>query len=439
MEFFKKLIEALVAYFKKAEPTAPIVSPKAEVQAPVAGGVTDKRRYIRVIKTDSKQANGLYNLSYELREGDTLIDSVMGVSGQGYAQRFRYASQGVAGSMEPIPEGYYTLGMPEWANGKNNYSASWGAGLGPMWVAITPAQKMARGDFGIHLDENVKTSPGSAGCVTVQSVDLLKKVVSWFSNPQSAPKLLVVNWNLGSVETKGMGYKSYGAKFDPDNKPTIPAPKPNPVEGDLNGLQVAIDVGHGMYGEEGGGDIDSGAVANGYEEHNLNRIQAFEIEKLLEARGAVVNVYCYEKGMTNERLTLGHKGEKGGRHHIFISLHHNAFNKSAQYTICMLADESDGRKRHTAQDAVFAQTLAASINKVLGFGLAGDKGLVRRSLGLFYNRMTTWPECKAACLVESYFIDDAKLKGQDLNALSLKAAGGIAEGIASYAKSAKLV
>lgn len=754
----------------------PLIS---KVEAPSTG---DTRRYIRLIKGGSKQPNGLENLRVELRQGETLLDSVVVISGMPLTQYFRYASQSKPGSLEPIPEGYYSLGMPQWKGTSGDYSKSWGAGLGPMWLDVTPAQPMARGDFGFHFDENMKEDPGSTGAPAFQHLPYFKTFISWFDNPKTAPKLLVVNWGLGSVETKGMGYKSYGGSFDsheltpweqllsavkkrkiefpelksialaqwilesnrgttklasdyfnfggvkyreelvskvpgatkvwytahdgpdwyfhlkspeqyvdlywafierapykgwreaaakgpeayirfiaqcgymggpgapqakkdeyadkilniwpeakrllgevkadkpkPLPEPELPKPagftpemfveqyraefkargtdaktgptfyklgargpdhydcstsiayiyvkngmlkrangtvisvdafragevdpaylddNPNfrvlgkdepikvadailigpednpehwmsvsevvpggekqanwvknrlmevkgsadgksfaetlnkakygslklhrvvrfkgfeaaaaplptlPPEGpnDLRGLRVAIDVGHGMYAEERGGDYDPGAVANGYQEHNINKLQAFEIEKILEARGATVNIFCYEKGMTNQRLTLGHKGEKAKGHHLMISLHHNALDGrgplDANYSCTMLAVESDGRKRHKPEDSVFATMIARELGKVMGYGLPSSGGIIRRGLGIFYNRVETWPEVKAACLVESYFMDANALQGKDFNVLSKKAAGAIAKAIADYAKLNKIV
>lgn len=586
------------------EPQPPVAAPVPiepkplpKVEAPTTG---DTRRYVRVIKGGSIQANGLYNLRVELRQGDTLLDSVVAVSGGPRTQFFRYASQGKAQSMEPIPECYYNLGMPEWKGARNDFSKSWGPGLGPMWEPINPTVSMERGDFGFHFDENQAEAPGSAGCIVFQNKEYLKTFVSWFDDPRTAPKLLVVNWGLGSVETKGMGYNSYGQKFDPHEltpweqlvaglkkkdlefnaiksivlaqwilesgrgtsdlakkffnfggikyreelisklpgaskilykandgedyyfalkspeqyvdlyfafigrsiyngwreaaakgpeayirfiaqcgymggpsapqadkdayvmkilklwpeaqlllgevKPT-PVPQepgtPAPADGkkDLVGLKWAIDVGHGMYAEEGGGDYDPGACNNGYTEFALNKTQGLEIKRLLELRGAKVDVYCYEKGMTNERLTLGHKGEKGKGHHGFTSLHHNALDGrgplDANYSCAMLALETDGRKRHTSLDLAFAKAVASELGKVMGYGLPSG-GILRRGLGLFYNRMATWSDCKVACLVESYFIDANALQGKDMTVLSKKAAGAIANAIANFSIQNKL-
>jgi hypothetical protein len=42
--------------------------------------------------------------------------------------------------------------------------------------------------------------PGTVGCVGVLNKTDLSKLVSWFEDAKSAPKLAIVDWSLGTVE-----------------------------------------------------------------------------------------------------------------------------------------------------------------------------------------------------------------------------------------------
>lgn len=101
-----------------------------------------------------------------------------------------------AGSNEPIPEGEFNVGPPEFAV-SNSYSGSWGAGLGPVWFDLSPQRKGNRSAFGIHLDENRAFSPGSAGCIVTPTLEGLKKIVSWWDRYRFSR--LVVDHNLGTI------------------------------------------------------------------------------------------------------------------------------------------------------------------------------------------------------------------------------------------------
>lgn len=140
-------------------------------------------------RTGKRRANGLEILALEF--GGELFECV---SGQPYAQSFRRPEhpRSVPGCMEPIPHGDYRIGDIEWAGGKDNYNASWGPGLGPIWVALKATFSDDRSAFGIHLDSNAGTSPGSAGCVVIPNISELKRLVAALRKHD--PKLLKVTW-----------------------------------------------------------------------------------------------------------------------------------------------------------------------------------------------------------------------------------------------------
>ena len=102
----------------------------------------------------------------------------------------------------PIPEGLYHLpGAPgdpdvtlEWAQGRvDDYTTSWGRGLGPLWVQLQYQGDTARDHLGMHLDGG---GPGSAGCVVFRDTDALKRFVK--AMREVDPCKLYVDWGLGS-------------------------------------------------------------------------------------------------------------------------------------------------------------------------------------------------------------------------------------------------
>lgn len=98
-------------------------------------------------------------------------------------------------NLEPLPQGRYAIGDIDWASKvKDNYNGTHGHGLGPVWVPLTAQFPDDRSSFGMHLDANIGTSPGSAGCVVVGSVDSLKRLVAALRKYD--PKVLSVEWGL---------------------------------------------------------------------------------------------------------------------------------------------------------------------------------------------------------------------------------------------------
>ncbi|WP_088894428.1 hypothetical protein [Leptolyngbya ohadii] len=164
-----------------------------------------ERRVIRITRTNRTDSKGLVLLNVALLEGNRTIDQLPAVSGQPGSQAFRTVIQSRAGSMEPLPEGYWTVGVVEWASGmRDDYSKNWpdGAnGLGPVWVGMRCNSPTERTAIGFHLDNNAAANPGTNGCVGILSLADLKKFVGWFNDPRYAPKVAIVNWGLGTVET----------------------------------------------------------------------------------------------------------------------------------------------------------------------------------------------------------------------------------------------
>lgn len=117
-------------------------------------------------------------------------------SGQPYAQTFRKAGEdgNIPGNMEPLPQGKYIVSNIEWASAKDDFEGSWGKGLGPVYVAVSCDEERKRGSFGIHLDANRDTSPGTAGCVGILNQEDLEKLVSALRRVDA--RELEVDWGL---------------------------------------------------------------------------------------------------------------------------------------------------------------------------------------------------------------------------------------------------
>lgn len=163
--------------------------------------------HLRLTRGQVQNAEGLDLLRLALWQGEphkggTELDHVTTVSGQPGRQFFRLGADSIPGSMEPIPQGEYALGAPDWAGAPGDWGVSWNDGLGPVVIDVdelTPGQTR-RGDLRIHCDWNEDRAPGSAGCITVQGktgprdLDRMKRVLSWFATYQ--PKRLTVDWGL---------------------------------------------------------------------------------------------------------------------------------------------------------------------------------------------------------------------------------------------------
>lgn len=179
----------------------------ALVDARKPKAATTGTSYLRLTQGQASNAQGLLLMRLAWWKDGTEADHVTVVSGQPGHQVLRLAAESPARSFEPIPEGEYLLGDADavrginWASGKvDDYSGSHGDGLGPVWVGIHPAagNTSRREALGIHLDANEQFSPGTAGCIGVQGLARLQRLVGWFG--ADWPQRLQVDWGLGSVQ-----------------------------------------------------------------------------------------------------------------------------------------------------------------------------------------------------------------------------------------------
>ena len=137
------------------------------------------------------------------------IKAYSGAPGMQHSKYFREASKSIPLTNEPIPEGKWVLpgkpGAPdttlEWAAGMDDYSSTWGPGIGPVWVSLEYAGPgtTRRSAIGIHLDDNVRWAPGSAGCIVLPTKEDLRYFVTCMR--QYDPRVLWVDWGRGTVPT----------------------------------------------------------------------------------------------------------------------------------------------------------------------------------------------------------------------------------------------
>lgn len=188
----------------------------------------------------------------------------------------------------------------------------------------------------------------------------------------------------------------------------------------LAGKVIALDVGHGW---SQAATFDVGAVGNNTTEHDLNRRVAFHIEKILETLGATVHVFDYFRD-DSPRLWLSEKGKRAGavKADVFVSIHHNAFDGSAQGTETLVHSKA------TEQDVALAKAIQKQLVEHLKLT---DRGVKWKQLGVLGGCPASIP----ACLTEAFFIDSVRFKGSipesALEAEALAIALGIKEFLVS--------
>lgn len=179
---------------KEGSPDTPVIQPSP--------GELVLEKYLRVVRVAGTDGDGMQKMQLQLCEMASptvfrILDAVPVRSGLPGFQNFRVAGLSQADSHEPIPEGYYNLGPVEWANGRDNYNASWKTGIGATWTDCLPLMLTGRSSIGIHRDANV---PGTEGCVGLLDIAVEQKYVAWRNKYDL--KRLTVNYGLGTVETK---------------------------------------------------------------------------------------------------------------------------------------------------------------------------------------------------------------------------------------------
>ena len=159
------------------------------------------RPYLMLTRTGKLDVRGLEQLKLEYIKQGNCVGTLSVVSGAPGAQHFRVGARSRAGSLEPLPEGRWGIEDVAWAAGKDNYSGSWGAALGPV---STPLRYLGPGTtersaIEIHIDNNARTAPGTAGCIGIANEKDYRKFVEWLRDTD--PRDLYVDYGLGTCPT----------------------------------------------------------------------------------------------------------------------------------------------------------------------------------------------------------------------------------------------
>lgn len=180
-----------------AEKLIKIMNDKCPPAKSVTAPMTTKP-FLRLTRTKKMNTNGLEVLRLDYIKNGVVIGGINVVSGAPGAQEFRVGARSRSGSLEPLPEGRWGIEDVQWAAGRDNYSGSWGAGLGPV---STPLRYLGPGTtersaIEIHIDSNARTSPGTAGCIGIADESDYKKLVNWLRDADARD--LFVDYGLGT-------------------------------------------------------------------------------------------------------------------------------------------------------------------------------------------------------------------------------------------------
>lgn len=155
---------------------------------------------LRLRPTGESHANGLKKFALTLYSEGRKVKTWIVESGSAGKQVLRTYDDpnSKPGSMEPIPEGVYSVGPIDPAGGKFDWIGSWGPGIGDLWFGIYHSKgDYMRSAFGFHLDENKVWAPGSAGCIVFDTKEEAEDFVEAWRIYSF--KRLVVDYGFGTV------------------------------------------------------------------------------------------------------------------------------------------------------------------------------------------------------------------------------------------------
>jgi N-acetylmuramoyl-L-alanine amidase len=217
------------------------------------------------------------------------------------------------------------------------------------------------------------------------------KEVAWLNTNCSA-EVLAKNLmdNLKTAKTYKVG------KFDKPRPTPEPKPEPKPTP---TGKRVLLDPGHS---EQHTGA--RGKNAN-VQEEDLNRFQAQQLKKELEAIGVAADIY---DPLSDDLFAIG---QKANGYDAFVSLHLNAFKGQEFYTCAMCHPGKQTASGKSAQTASkWAQAIAKEIGNNCFSGTSGwPKGVMATGLSVLSGVATT--NCPIFFLSEAEFIDDETTDG----------------------------
>jgi N-acetylmuramoyl-L-alanine amidase len=185
----------------------------------------------------------------------------------------------------------------------------------------------------------------------------------------------------------------------------------------LSGKVIALDVGHGWSQSA---VYDVGAVGNGAKEQELNAKVAYKVQNILQTLGAITHVFDYSPA-GSPRLWLSEKGKRAGaiKADVFISIHHNAFNGSAQGTETLVHTQA------TSEDVKLANSIQIRLVEELKLT---NRGVKYQQLGV----LSGCPSSIPACLTEGFFIDWRGFGGKIPEDVTERYALGLSLGIKEF-------
>jgi len=179
---------------------------------------------------------------------------------------------------------------------------------------------------------------------------------------------------------------------------------------------ITLEVGHGPHPD----GFEPGAVdpISGKEEWKLNQICAAACKKYLLNNG------FKDVEITDENNYLGSIGRNNSQSHVFVSIHHNAFN----------LDTAQGSETivHDTKSNKFDNKLAELCNKYFSQYLkTNNRGVKKMSLSVLDGAISRWTTNQAVVLVEPYFITGKDVNGAH-EAWSQRAGGALGLAIEEY-------
>jgi len=174
---------------------------------------------------------------------------------------------------------------------------------------------------------------------------------------------------------------------------------------------VMLERGHGPSPS----GWEPGAVSHGRQEYELNGIACEAARGVLVKAG--IPVVINDSGSSLHEI-----GRFSQDYDAFVSIHHNAFNGTAQGAECLYHN----RLWETA-DVQLAKLIADSLSSTLSIA---NRGAKPQALGVLSGSEAT--NTRASVLAECYFMDAAVAGKQDT--MSRKAGEAIAAGIIAWLK-----
>ncbi len=155
--------------------------------------------FLYLTDTQERDYTGCNILRLEYVKDGEVVDRLSCCSGAPGRQIFRTGEESWAGSMEPLPEGQWSVNDIEWASGIDNFEGNiFQSGIGPVTVPVSYVGPgtTGRSAIEIHIDWNYRYSPGTAGCIGMYWIDHMKQLIEWLRDTD--PRDLYVDWGLGT-------------------------------------------------------------------------------------------------------------------------------------------------------------------------------------------------------------------------------------------------